>query len=159
MGGIHATMCTEEALARVDAVVTGEAEADLGPGSGRCPPRRAEAPLRGRACGHDEIPPARHDLLTGDYACGAIQTSRGCPLSCSFCSVTAFNGHRYRQRPIADVVREFGAIREKHVLIVDDNLIGTRPEHIARAKEFFRALIRAKTAQAVDRPGDDQHGR
>jgi radical SAM superfamily enzyme YgiQ (UPF0313 family) len=92
----------------------------------------------------DEVPPARHDLLTGDYACGAIQTTRGCPLNCSFCSVTAFNGHRYRQRPIANVVREFGAIRERHVLIVDDNLIGTRPEDIARAKDLFRAMIQAK---------------
>jgi hypothetical protein len=34
--------------------------------------------------------------------------------------VTAFNGAHYRQRPIADVVREFQLIREKHVLVVDD---------------------------------------
>ncbi len=144
MGGIHATMRTEEALARVDAVVTGEAEsiwaqvlADVQQGALK--PR-----YDGAHANMTEIPPARHDLLTGDYACGAIQTSRGCPLSCSFCSVTAFNGHRYRLRPIEDVVREFGVIREKHVLIVDDNLIGTRPEHIARAKDLFRALIQAK---------------
>jgi radical SAM superfamily enzyme YgiQ (UPF0313 family) len=108
-----------------------------------------------------EIPPARHDLLTGDYACGAIQTTRGCPLSCSFCSVTAFNGHRYRQRPIADVVREFGAIRERRVLIVDDNLIGTRADHIARAKDLFRAMIRAQVrkqwiAQATINMADDE---
>jgi radical SAM superfamily enzyme YgiQ (UPF0313 family) len=65
-------------------------------------------------------------------------------LNCSFCSVTTFNGARYRQRPIAEVVREFQHIREKHVLIVDDNLIGTRPDHIARAKELFRALLEAR---------------
>jgi radical SAM superfamily enzyme YgiQ (UPF0313 family) len=57
--------------------------------------------------------------------------------------VTAFNGHRYRQRPIDQVVQEFATIREKRVLVVDDNLIGTRPEHIARAKDLFRAMIRA----------------
>ena len=161
MGGIHATMRTEEALARVDSVVTGEAEpiwaqvlADVRRGALK--PRYA-----GAHANMAEIPPARHDLLTGDYACGAIQTTRGCPLSCSFCSVTAFNGHRYRQRPIADVVREFGAIREKHVLIVDDNLIGTRPEHIARAKDLFRAMIQAKLrkhwmAQATINMADDE---
>ena len=55
----------------------------------------------------------------------------------------AINGTRYRQRPIADVVREMGSIREKAVLVVDDNLIGTRPEHIARAKDLFRAMIDA----------------
>jgi radical SAM superfamily enzyme YgiQ (UPF0313 family) len=161
MGGIHVTMCPEEAAARVDAVVTGEAEriwaqvlADARQGALRPLYAAEHADM-------NEVPPARHDLLTGDYACGAIQTTRGCPLSCSFCSVTAFNGHRYRQRPIADVVREFGAIREKHVLIVDDNLIGTRADHIARAKDLFRAMIRAKLrkqwiAQATINMADDE---
>ena len=143
MGGIHATMRPQEAMARVDSVVTGEGEhiwpqvlTDLRQGGLKPLYAGAHADM-------SEIPPARHDLLTGDYAFGSIQTTRGCPLSCSFCSVTAFNGPHYRQRPIEDVVREFGAIREKHVLIVDDNLIGTHPDHIARAKELFRAMIRA----------------
>ena len=91
----------------------------------------------------NDLPFARHDLLATEYAFGAIQTTRGCPLNCSFCSVTAFNGAHYRQRPIPDVVREFQSVREKRVLVVDDNLIGTRPEHIARAKDLFRAMARA----------------
>jgi radical SAM superfamily enzyme YgiQ (UPF0313 family) len=57
--------------------------------------------------------------------------------------VTAFNGARYRQRPIPDVIREFQSIREKRVLVVDDNLIGTRAEHMARAKDLFRAMAKA----------------
>ena len=105
--------------------------------------------------------PARHDLLATGYALGAIQTTRGCPLNCSFCSVTAFNGAHYRQRPIPDVVREFQSIREKLVLVVDDNLIGTRPEHIARAKDLFRALAQANLrkewiAQATINFADDE---
>ena len=64
-------------------------------------------------------------------------------MNCMFCSVTAFNGARYRQRSIPEVVREFQSIPEKRVLVVDDNLIGTRPEHIARAKDLFRALAAA----------------
>lgn len=57
--------------------------------------------------------------------------------------MTALNGAHYRQRFVADVVREFKLIREKHVLVVDDNLIGTRHEHIARAKYLFRAMAQA----------------
>jgi len=57
--------------------------------------------------------------------------------------VSAFNGSRYRHRPIENVVREFQSIREKYVLVVDDNLIGIRDEQIARAKDLFRAMIRA----------------
>ena len=100
-------------------------------------------------------------MLATGYALGAIQTTRGCPLNCSFCSVTAFNGPHYRQRPIADVVREFQSVREKHVLVVDDNLIGTRPDHIARAKDLFRALAQANLrkkwiAQATINFADDE---
>ncbi|MCX7044668.1 MAG: radical SAM protein [Candidatus Sumerlaeota bacterium] len=143
MGGIHATMRLEEASERVDSVVTGEAESlwpqVLEDARNGVLKRRYDG---GRA-DLNNVPIARHDLLTKGYAFGAIQTTRGCPLNCSFCSVTAFNGAQYRQRPIADVVREFQTIREKHVLVVDDNLIGTRPEHIARAKDLFRALAQA----------------
>ncbi len=161
MGGIHATMCREEVMERVDSVVTGEAEgvwpqvlADARNGS-------LKARYDGGLADIRDVPIARHDLLATGYACGAIQTTRGCPLNCSFCSVTAFNGAHYRQRSIEDVVREFQLIREKYVLVVDDNLIGTRHEHIARAKDLFRAMARANlrkqwVAQASINFADDE---
>ena len=143
MGGIHATMCKDEARQRVESVVTREAE-------GVWPQVLIDAaqgclqPLyEGGLADISKVRPARHDLLPPDYALGAIQTTRGCPLSCSFCSVTAFNGARYRQRPIADVVEEFRSIREKRVFVVDDNLIGTTPPQIDRAKELFQAMVEA----------------
>lgn len=161
MGGIHATMCLEEVMERVDCAVTGEAE---GVWSQVLDDARNGALKRrydGGFADINDLPSARHDLLAEGYAFGAIQTTRGCPLNCSFCSVTAFNGARYRQRPIPDVVREFQAIREKRVLVVDDNLIGTRPEHIARAKDLFRALAQANLgkewiAQATINFADDE---
>ena len=161
MGGIHATMCLDEVMERVDSVVTGEAEGiwpqvleDARHGSLK---RRYDGGLAEM----NDVPFARHDLLAKGYAFGAIQTTRGCPLNCSFCSVTAFNGTHYRQRPIPDVVREFQLIREKHVLVVDDNLIGTRPQHIARAKDLFRAMAQANlrkewVAQATINFADDE---
>jgi len=161
MGGIHATMCLEEVMERADSVVTGEAEGiwpqvleDARHGNLK---RRYEGGL----AEIKDVPLARHDLLDTRYAFGAIQTTRGCPLNCSFCSVTTFNGAKYRQRPIADVVREFQLIREKLVLVVDDNLIGTRPEHIARAKDMFRAMAKANLrkewiAQATINFADDE---
>ncbi len=161
MGGIHATMCLEEVIERVDSVVTGEPE-DIWPQVLEDVrhdnlKRRYDGGLSRVA----HIPTARHELLPAKYAFGAIQTTRGCPLNCNFCSVTAFNGARYRQRPIADVVREFRMIRERRVLVVDDNLVGTRPEHIARAKELFRAIAQANlqkewVAQATINFADDE---
>jgi len=161
MGGIHASMCVDEVRERVDSVVTGEAEGiwlrvleDARHGSLK---RRYDGGL----AEINDVPLARHDLLPTGYAFGAIQTTRGCPLNCSFCSVTAFNGANYRQRPIPDVVREFQSIREKYVLVVDDNLVGTRPDHIARAKDLFRAMAQANLgkewiAQATINFADDE---
>lgn len=141
MGGIHATMCVQEALGYVDSVVTGEADfiwpkvlADSQNGS-------LKQVYAGEHVDMKNAPPARHDLLPHRYTFGSIQTTRGCPLNCSFCSVTAFNGPHYRARPIENVVREFKTIKEKLILIVDDNLIGTSEEHIRRAKSLFRAII------------------
>lgn len=143
MGGIHATMCLDEVMARVDSVVTGEAESIWPQVLEDARQGRLKRRYDGGLVGISDVPLARHDLLNGGYAFGAIQTTRGCPLNCSFCSVTAFNGAHYRQRPIGDVVREFQLIREKHVLVVDDNLIGAGSSHIARAKDLFRALAQA----------------
>ena len=143
MGGIHATTCADEVLEHVDSVVTGEAEEvwprlldDVSNGGLERRYEGGQADLNGQL-------PARHDLLPTGYVFGSVQTTRGCPLDCSFCSVKALNGAGYRQRPIPEVVREIGLIRESAMLIVDDNLIGTRPEHLTRAKELFRALAAA----------------
>jgi len=161
MGGIHATMCLDEARQRVDSVVSGEAESIWPQVLQDVKNERLKPWYDAGLADINKVPPARHDLLTEGYAFGAIQTTRGCPLNCNFCSVTAFNGTHYRQRPIPDVVKEFRSIREKLVLVVDDNLIGTRPKHIARAKNLFRALIQANLgkkwmAQATVNFADDE---
>ena len=95
-----------------------------------------------------QAPLVRHDLLPPSYAFGAIQTTRGCPLRCHFCSVTAFNGARYRERPVADVVREFRLTRERLVFVVDDNLIGTTPRNSVARRSFFAPSRRRSWASA-----------
>ena len=161
LGGIHASMCLDEARRHVDAVVTGEAESVWAQVLEDARGGRLQPVYAGQHVSMANIPPARHDLLTGGYAFGSIQTTRGCPLDCGFCSVSAFNGYRYRQRPIAKVIEELRTIREKLVLIVDDNLIGISAKHLARAKDLFRAMIRAKLrkkwiCQATINMGDDE---
>lgn len=143
MGGIHATACTDEALEHVDAVVTGEAESVWATVLDDVQQGRLQKTYIGEHLDLSAVPIARHDLLSKGYAFGAIQTTRGCPLNCSFCSVSSFNGTRYRHRPIANVIEEFRSIREKLVLVVDDNLIGTTAAHMERAKDLFRAMIQA----------------
>lgn len=143
MGGVHASMCLEEALAHVDTVVTGEAESVWRQVLDDAKRGLLQRVYRGGQGAMDAIPPARHDIGAGRYYMGSIQTTRGCPLNCSFCSVTAFNGGKFRHRPVADVVAELKLIQEERIAFVDDNLIGTRHDHIAWAKDLFRAMIAA----------------
>jgi radical SAM superfamily enzyme YgiQ (UPF0313 family) len=161
MGGIHATMRSAEALDRVDAVIAGEAESIWAQVLEDFQRGVLKRIYEGTRLEGGRVPLARHDLLPTGYFFGSIQTARGCPLDCSFCSVTAFNGRAHRRRPVENVVQEIGLIREKHLLIVDDNLIGTREDHIAGAKALFRAMIRANLgkkwiAQATINMADDE---
>jgi len=142
IGGIHATFCQDEALEHADVVVTGETESVWGQVLTDARNHALRRVYGGGISAMDAIPTARHDLLPGQYYFGSVQTTRGCPLNCSFCSVTAFNGGTFRHRPIADVIRELRLIREKVILFVDDNLIGTREDHLAYSKDLFRAMIR-----------------
>ncbi|MBN2528657.1 MAG: B12-binding domain-containing radical SAM protein [Deltaproteobacteria bacterium] len=141
IGGIHASMCTTEALEYADSVVSGEAESVWSRVLADSLAGQLKPLYEGGFAELTEMVPARHDLLRNKYAFGAVQTTRGCPLQCSFCSVTAFNGARFRQHPIEHVVSELKNIPEDLVLIVDDNLIGTRIDHSERAKTLFRAMI------------------
>jgi radical SAM superfamily enzyme YgiQ (UPF0313 family) len=160
MGGIHATMCSSEAGQWADAVVIGEAESAWQEVLDDTAKGHLKPVYNGTRISLDAMPLARHDLLSTGYRFGSIQTTRGCPLACVFCSVSAFNGRQYRRRPVADVIREFQSIREDLVLVVDDNFIGTSKDHISRTKDLLRAIIDSKIrkkwiAQATINFGDD----
>jgi radical SAM superfamily enzyme YgiQ (UPF0313 family) len=144
MGGIHASMCTEEALRFVDAVVVGEAEtawpqvvADVEAGQLQRVYRGEWADLAG-------LPRPRRDLFRPDYMFASVQTSRGCPMDCEFCSVTAFNGRRYRRRPPEEVLAELETIPQKMLFFVDDNIIGYGRESREQALAIFRGMVERK---------------
>lgn len=161
MGGIHATMCPEEASGYVDSIVTGEAESVWADVLSDATKGTLQPVYNGTQSRLAKSPIPRHDLLPHGYRFGSIQTTRGCPLSCNFCSVTAFNGRHYRHRPIPNIIEEYRTIREKLVLVVDDNFIGTRKEHISRTKDLLRAMIESGIrkkwiAQVTLNFGDDE---
>src|SRR5660398_241502 len=81
IGGIHASMCREEAGAYVDAVVTGEAEGVWGAWLADVRRGHLKPTYEGGMADLSQAPPARHDLLPPRYAFGALQTTRGCSLS------------------------------------------------------------------------------
>lgn len=144
MGGIHASTCPDEALKYADAIVVGEAETvwpkvlvDFE--SGQLKPR-----YEGGWSELAKAPLSRRDLFHPGYMFSTIQTSRGCPMDCEFCSVTAFNGRRYRRRPPEEVVDEVATIRQKMLFFVDDNIIGYGQKSRDQALAIFKGMVKRK---------------
>ncbi|NIM19854.1 MAG: radical SAM protein [Candidatus Latescibacteria bacterium] len=144
-GGIHASMRVEETLSYFDTVVSGEGEESwqrfLKDYEAGAPKRLYEASEHQSM---DEIFAPRRSSMSDFYQVGSIQTSRGCPFNCSFCSVTVFSGRRYRYRSPDLVLEELLSIPQKYLFFVDDNLVGCSERSIDRAKKIFKGMIERK---------------
>ena len=142
LGGHHPTLLPDEALEHADSILTGEAEgvwkdvlADVKQGR-----------LKQRYCQTLTLPFEKvkvdRSVFTGKkyLPVGMVETTRGCPFSCNFCSVTTFFGRTFRHRPPQEVVAEIESLNKKFVFLVDDNIVADKEA----AKELFRALIPLK---------------
>jgi radical SAM superfamily enzyme YgiQ (UPF0313 family) len=144
MGGIHASMCTEEALRYVDAVVVGEAETVWPKVIEDAEAGHLQRVYQGEWSGLSGAPQPRRDLFHPDYVFASAQTSRGCPMDCDFCSVTSFNGRRYRRRPPAEVLDELETIPQRMIFFVDDNIIGYGQKSREQALALFKGMVDRK---------------
>jgi len=143
IGGIHASMLPDEALQYSDAVVVGEVEEIWEKVINDFENNRLSPKYMGPRIDLDRsVIPPRHDLLHPEYLWRSVQTSRGCPFNCNFCSVSRYLGKTYRQRTAEDVLVELDQIQGEYVFFLDDNLIGYSPESKQRAIELFKGMIR-----------------
>jgi radical SAM superfamily enzyme YgiQ (UPF0313 family) len=142
MGGIHVSMLPDEALQYADCVLIGEAEGIWG----QVVRDFENNSLADRYIGPQidlskfDIKP-RHDLLHNGYFWHSVQTSRGCPFDCHFCSVSRYQGRKYRQRNFESVLDELEEIKGEYVTFVDDNLIGYSEENYLRAIKLFEGML------------------
>ena len=145
MGGSHATMCREEAMKFVDTVISGEAESSW---SQFLSDFMNGKPLRhyhGELVDISKVPFVRRDIYAKyPYVYDLVQTSRGCPMGCDFCSVTEMCGKTYRERDIETVLDEVAQTSRKLLFFVDDNLINQKKGAQERAIRLFRGMIDRK---------------
>jgi len=163
MGGPHVSFLIDEALEHADFVIRGEGERPLmafidawekGLDLDEVPNLSSRG-TDGRIF-HNPILPMENDLDTIPYpdlslltpdlrsrkipASIPIQTSRGCPFDCSFCSVTGMFGKKYRFRSTENIIEELR--RYDHpktdIFFYDDNFAANRK----RTKDLLQAMIR-----------------
>lgn len=161
LGGIHASMVPNEAEKFSDSVVIGEVESVWDTILSDFEKGTLKKRYQGELISLDKIPIARHDLFHEDYHYDSIQTTRGCPMRCDFCSVHVFNGRSYRMRPVKDVLDELELIKSKRIIFVDDNIVGYNTKARDHAKAIFRGMIERNMnksffCQASINIGDDE---
>jgi tRNA A37 methylthiotransferase MiaB len=138
-GGIHATLFPDEARERgcAHAVVTGDGELAWPEAIRDCLTGTPNALYAGGRVGGEVFLPGRWDLVPrGRYMWASVQTVRGCPKHCSFCSVWRTDGQRPRPRHVDQVVKEVVDLRRRgfrFILLADDNFYPVTLEDLRMA--------------------------
>jgi radical SAM superfamily enzyme YgiQ (UPF0313 family) len=172
VGGPHVTFLPDEALAHADIVVRGEGEQAMNAlldlwHAGYVKATDADCtripnltwkdsagaihhnPMAPWIDDLDGLPVPDFSLADGTADCRfggkttvMVQTSRGCPFDCSFCSVTGMFGKKFRYRSIESVLREVRRYnrRDHFVFFCDDNFTANK----RRARELVGAMMQEK---------------
>ena len=139
LGGIHVTALPDEAKRHCDGLVLGESE-NIWAGLLEDAERGSLKPVYdGGFSDLVKLPRPVTNLWKTKYVYGYFQTSRGCPFSCTFCSVHKFFGGKVRMRPIGDVVEEVAASKRHLFWGIDDNIWGV---NVNRSIELYAEMAR-----------------
>ncbi len=144
-GGIHASVMPDEALLYGDAVVIGEAEGGLW--------EQVLADVQSKTLKKkyklSQVPDLqahifpKRDLIkcsSGKLKVAPIETTRGCPYNCDFCTVSRFFGTKQRHKPVRDIIIDAESCTQKNLFFIDDNVAFNRKF----AMELFEELIPLK---------------
>jgi radical SAM superfamily enzyme YgiQ (UPF0313 family) len=145
LGGIHPSMCPEEAGQYSDSVVVGEAEnvwaTLLQDAEKGCLKKLYKADM---FTDLKSSPAINRSLLSRDrYLQDIVQTTKGCPFHCEFCSVYAFDGQKIRNKSIEQIIAEIQDINSTHSQYKKKNAIFFADDNIIANKKFARELFLA----------------
>jgi radical SAM superfamily enzyme YgiQ (UPF0313 family) len=140
-GGIHATLFPEEALevGQAHAVVKGDGDIAWGKVVADCLAGTPDRIYDGGRIEGSQFLAARWDLVPREkYMWASVQTIRGCPKHCSFCSVWRTDGQKPRQRQFQSVIDEIVDLRRlgfRFIALADDNFYPVTLTDLRLARE------------------------
>jgi radical SAM superfamily enzyme YgiQ (UPF0313 family) len=140
-GGIHASLYPEEAFERgaAHAVVRGDGDVVWAEALAGCAAGVPRKLYEGGRVSPDRFVQARWDLMDSKrYMWASVQTVRGCPKHCSFCSVWRTDGQQPRQPAADSVIAEIVALRRmglRFIALADDNFYPVSLSDIALAEK------------------------
>ncbi|MFZ0392980.1 MAG: radical SAM protein [Terracidiphilus sp.] len=162
-GGIHATLFPEEALecGQAHAVVKGDGDVIWSRVVADCLAGNPGRVYEGGRIEGSQFLAARWDLIDPRrYMWASVQTIRGCPKHCSFCSVWRTDGQKPRQRKFQSVIDEIVTLRRlgfRFIALADDNFYPVTLTDLRQAREqknFSRldelTTIRAERFQLME---------
>ncbi len=143
IGGAHVTALPDEALEHFDAVIMGEGEGPwkdfLKDFENNCIQKKYYGPMN---VSLDSLGAPDRNMIHRNYQYASINTSRGCPYSCSYCYLTVFNERKYRVIPHETVLDDFESLRNESIVVVtDENFIGYTKKDIEDRKILLRKMI------------------
>ena len=139
LGGFLPSMLPDRVTGLFDAIVVGEGD-EVWPDVVADAERGRLQPVYKptRPVDLTKLPVPRYDLIDGRgrFVAYPVQATRGCPFTCTYCSIAAVFKGGYRKRPIADIVRDVEATGSRTINFCDDNLC----EDVKWVKKLFGAL-------------------
>lgn len=160
LGGYMVSLMSEEGKKYCDAVVIGDGEAvwrtvleDIEKGELKAFYEKTLTKL--------EYPLPRFDLIInkniGDFL--PVQAGRGCPNTCSFCSVYCLYKTKYYRRRIEEVIRDIKHIKSlgfKKFLLLDDNILSDRVYMIKLCQEIKKLNMKWLSQCSIKIGEDDE---
>ena len=138
LGGYHVMLVPDEAARFADAVVVSHAEHVWHQVLHDAERGRLARRYDGAALGPVRFATPDRTIYAGrNYLpISCVETGRGCPLHCNFCTIMSTTRSQYWPRPIDEILADIVAAGRREIFFIDDNIIG----NLRWAREFFRAL-------------------
>lgn len=141
-GGVHASMCPDEALNFGDAVCIGDGEEAIIDIINDFEKGNLKKEYIGTLKPLENLKIPRHDLFKKGYSFFPVSTSRGCPFNCHFCAINRFYGGHYRTRDPEDVIEDLKRVPRDYevVFFTDGNMYGYTDKDVERFKILCKRI-------------------